>query len=55
MIIQNLINPALGTDVLSDNQIAKIKSIIASIKQAFDKAAESTPVEVEDVDDEEPK
>jgi len=39
MIIQNLINPALGTDILSKNQIAKINNIISIVKAAFEKAS----------------
>jgi hypothetical protein len=49
MIIQNLINPALGTDILSDKQIETINSILNQIKIIFKTAMnkpEATSVEV---------
>jgi hypothetical protein len=55
MIIQNLINPALGTDVLSEKQIKTIYSILKEIFDKFQAAKEAsspTAVETEDVDEE---
>lgn len=58
MIIQNLINPALGTDILSDKQIKTIYSILKQIIIIFEEAVipaplpptttAPTPVSVED-------
>ena len=45
MIIQNLINPALGTDILSKNQIIKINKIIDFIAEVFKTAKIGPPTQ----------
>jgi len=51
MIIQNLINPALGTDILSEKQIDTIFIILDQILAIFRQAAVPAPTRVETEDD----
>ena len=43
LLIQNLVNPALGTDILSKNQQAKIKDILTNVDNIFKNPTPATP------------
>ena len=43
LLIQNLVNPALGTDILSKNQQAKIKDILTNVDNIFKNPTPAPP------------